>query len=287
MSRRINSFNYMLIPLAMLPIFLHAQFKLKNNSHTTVMKPFFKGQLSPPFSFFLSGFKRNASRADLKKQLEKANKTDTLPSENLTDNRHIDLYNQAPKNSDSNFPAFHNYYFKLPGFTGVISEKSAILSWQSDINENVRFFFIERSTDRKNFIKVGEIDLIGKESLTNFSFTDSSISKALLYYYQVKAFLADGSSITSDFIPVKNSIVELKASLSPGVKQNTLVLKTNQPVRKIEVIKIDGQTVYRNKKVNQEEVINIVDYLPGSYTIKIIGHNGFVTLLFFKKESKN
>lgn len=175
----------------------------------------------------------------------------------------------------------------MPGFTGVISENSANLSWQTDINENVRFFLIERSSDRINFYKVGEIDLDGKANVKNFSFSDSSISDSLLYYYQIKALLINGSSMTSDFIPVKNSMVELKASLTPGIKQDILVLKTNQPVRKIEVINIDGQVVYRNKKVNQEELINIIGYLPGSYALKIVGYNGFVTQLFFKKENNN
>jgi hypothetical protein len=288
MRRRINRVNYIFIPLAILPVFLHAQFKLKNNTHRTWMKPLFKGQSLPAFSFLLPGIKRNVNRIDTIKQADKKmTLTNTISSENRADYRPFDLYNQAAKNNDSNYPEFHDYYFKMPGFTGVISDNSATLSWHTDINENVRFFLIERSTDRKDFNKIGEIDLAGKESVKNFYFTDCSISNSLLYYYQIKALLMDGSSITSYFIPVKNSMVELKTSLSRGSEKDILVLKTNQPTRKIEVINTDGQVVFRNKKASQEETINISEYLPGSYALKITGHNGFVTQLFFKKENSN
>jgi len=50
---------------------------------------------------------------------------------------------------------------------------------------------------------------------------------------------------------------------------------------------MDGQVVFSNKNMSNEEVINIREYLPGSYTLKISGYNGFVTQLFFKKENFN
>jgi len=94
--------------------------------------------------------------------------------------------------------------------------------------------------------------------MKNFSFTDSSISNSLLYYYQLKAMLIDGSSLISDFIPVKNSMVELKASLSMGSVKDILMLKTNQPIRKIEIINKDRQVVYRNKKkVRRSPLISV------------------------------
>ena len=285
MLRRINRINYILIPLAMLPVFLHAQFKLKSNTQNTFMKSLFNRQSLPVYSFFLSGFKKNVNRADTIIQGDKKkNLSDTFSLAHLKDKRSLDLIKLAGKKSKSNYPAFQYYYLKTTGFAGVFSENSVNLNWQTDSNENVRFFVIERSTDRKNFNKVGEIDLAEKSSSNNFYFTDSSISNSLLYYYQVKALLIDGSSLMSDFIPVKNSMVELKASLYSGAKQDIFVLKTNQPVRKIEIINIDGQVIFRNKKVGQEEAINISEYVSGSYALKIIGHNGFVTQLFFKKE---
>gem|GEM_PF-2363067 len=288
MRGRINRINFVLMPLAVAPVPLHAQFKLKNNTHNTLIKPPVHGQPLPVFSFYLPVFKKSDNRTDTCKQADKGTKlTDTLILRNPVDYPSDDLYNQAAKIKESIYPSFQNRYFKLPGFAGVISENSANLSWQTTINENVRFFFIERSTDRKNFHKVGEIDLAGKSSMKNFSFTDSSISNSLLYYYQVKALLTDGSTLTSDCISIKNSMVELKASLSIDSIKDILVLRTNQPVRKIEIINMDGQVVFSNKNLSQEEVINIREYLPGSYTLKISGYSGFVTQLFFKKENFN
>jgi hypothetical protein len=262
---------------------LHAQIKLKTDLHNKLLSPLIQSHSFPVFSFYLSGLKKNSFRTDTIKQLGKTNIIDTLSSENLANDNFSDLYSQAAKIKESNYPAFHNYYFKLPGFTGMISANRANLNWQTNINENVRYFLIERSTDRKNFNKIGEIDLAGKESMKSFYFTDSSISNSFLYYYHVKALLIDGSTLTSDIIPVKNSMMELKAFLSPGSEKDILVLKTNQSVRKIEVINTEGQIIFRNKKVSQEETINISKYLPGSYTLKILGHNGFVIQLFFKK----
>jgi hypothetical protein len=271
----------------MLPMFSCAQFQFKRNAFTTMTRSLLKNQTVPLFSFF-KVYKKSTNTADtLMKSDKKISMTGNLYQQNRINNRLVEIYNQAAEKSETNYPTFENYYFKLAFFAGVIYENRTHLSWQTDINENIRYFFIERSTDRRTFNKVGEIDLFGKASLKNFYFTDSSISNSLLYYYQVKALLIDGSYMISEFIPVKNGEVELIATLSPGKEKDLLVLKTNQPVRKIEAINTEGEVVFRNKKVSREETVNISEYLPGSYTLKIIGNNGFVTQLFFKKEDNN
>jgi len=51
-----------------------------------------------------------------------------------------------------------------------------------------------------------------------------------------------------------------------GATNPNTIAKANQPVRKIEIINMDGQVIFRNKKISQEESIKVREYLPGLYT---------------------
>ena len=209
--------------------------------------------------------------------------SDSVSTQQWTDRRSLYLCDQAEKKSLSGFPSFPESYLNLSGLTAVGKDNVIQLFWQVDINENIKWFFIERSADRKIFYKTGEIDLIDKTNQKVFCFKDTATLSKPVYYYQVKALLVDGSSMMSDIIPVKNGAVAFEAFLNVGTEKDTWIVSANQQVKKIEIMDTDGRIVYKNKNINLPAIIDIMQYANGPYAVRVFGENGFVTQLFIKK----
>lgn len=225
-----------------------------------------------------------ARKSDSKYPVANAKKTINPPDVTIRkDNTPFERNKKADQDTSGIFPQFYTRYLKLARFAGVSLDSVVYLKWQADIDEKFRWFIIEKSVDRKYFLKAGELDLEEMSDRRDFYFTDTVFKKEAVYYYQVKALLNDGSFMISDFIPVKNNAVVLKATLIPVSGENKLLLRTNLPVKKIEIINTEGEVVFRNKEIGKEEIVDVGFLKTGRYSLRVFGFDGYETQLFIER----
>ena len=94
-------------------------------------------------------------------------------------------------------------------FRAEPAQNKTTISWKTGQEENVSKFHIERSTNNKEFIKVGEVEAKGNNS--EYEFEDESISRMKnIYYYRLKVVNNDGTFQYSESLPVIPNISSIK-----------------------------------------------------------------------------
>lgn len=227
---------------------------------------------------------------------EEMKKTDTVPSRQLkdtgkyfsrdslwSDRKALYLYDNINKDSANPFPAFPQFYFSLSGFAAKFTDSAIIIHWTADINENVRWFIIERSIDGRNFYMAGEIDLTGKWNHKDFTFLDKTGFKKPRYYYQIKALLGDGSSMTSKTIIVTNLSHVMRVWFQTNDVNGEKELMADKAVKKIEIMDVNSKIVFRSSHIKLPFRIPYEKLKAGTFAIKVFSENDFVTQVLIKK----
>lgn len=98
---------------------------------------------------------------------------------------------------------------ELLEFRAEPAQNMITLTWKTGQENNVSSFQIERGTNNKNFIKIGEVGAKGSNS--DYEFQDESISRTRsIYYYRLRLINSDGSFQLSDILPVIPNISSIK-----------------------------------------------------------------------------
>jgi hypothetical protein len=107
---------------------------------------------------------------------------------------------------------FFNLLFadaEIMEFRAEPAQNKTTISWKTGQEENVTKFHVERSTNNKDFTKVGEVDAKGSNS--EYEFEDESISRMKnIYYYRLKVINNDGTFQFSESLPVIPNISSIK-----------------------------------------------------------------------------
>ena len=98
---------------------------------------------------------------------------------------------------------------ELASFKGFVTERSNILEWQTESEENTMVFLVERSLDgKRDFIEIGRIDAFGNStSLRSYELEDGS--PVSLGYYRLRIVDFDGTFEYSDVIAVERSKTQI------------------------------------------------------------------------------
>ena len=98
---------------------------------------------------------------------------------------------------------------ELRDFKGYIMERSNMLKWQTESEENTMVFLVERSLDGlRDFNEIGRVDAFGNStSLRSYELEDAN--PVSLAYYRLRIVDFDGTFEYSDVIAVERSKTEI------------------------------------------------------------------------------
>jgi hypothetical protein len=86
-------------------------------------------------------------------------------------------------------------------FRGAPSENRIVLNWKTGDEDNIDLFMIERSSNDKDFSKIGEVPSKGDQS--EYEYIDSNLTSVKnIYYYRLKIRRTNGTFQISESISV-------------------------------------------------------------------------------------
>jgi len=170
--------------------------------------------------------------------------------------------------------------------SATLKNEVATINWNTQGEEKVATYTVEKSTDAKNFNKVGEAVVAKNSTTASYSATDKNIANGNTYY-RIKATNLDGSVQYSNIAKLSTYDLELSTyNLYPNpLKGKALTIQINNVAAgKYTVIIYNalGQKVV-NQVVAHEGAIanhamNIGTQLSaGVYTVSILGSEGKVS----------
>ncbi len=108
-------------------------------------------------------------------------------------------------------------------FYGVRADKINHIYWETDVEENVKIFKVERSTDAQNFVEIGSIDPNNKPS--KYSFDDRTATPGVINYYRIVSFEKTGERKTTNVISLGSVEGEVAVTnIFPNPVQNSFTM---------------------------------------------------------------
>jgi hypothetical protein len=148
-----------------------------------------------------------------------------------------------------------------------------LLKWKVATEENLSGYTVEKSTDGRNFSKIG---FVAANGVNNYSFTDTKSSATS--YYRIKSVDVDGKYAYSTVAMVKSgkSLIVLKAFPSPIIRNLTIQHPTALAGSIITISAEDGRVM---KSVvpaqgTQQTEIDLSTARSGLYLIRFTNSNG-------------
>jgi hypothetical protein len=175
-------------------------------------------------------------------------------------------------------------------FEGRLDNNFVALNWTSGIEEDNDHFVIERRFESENdFAQIGIVAASSLPALLrhDYEFNDLDIDKSGIYYYRLKQISLDGTYNYSKIISIRvNSVNEqLKAVVFPNPVSDFLNFELWIPEdTELEwnIFDSSGKMVKQSsmsqvkKRGKYSERINVIDFIPGNYTIQIKSSNGVI-----------
>ena len=163
---------------------------------------------------------------------------------------------------------FANDYNIDFGFTGmvlplkqikveaVLNENKVDINWNTIEEFDIKKYYVERSTDGKNFSEVGSLSSKGDGSFSYQLTDDISKTEASTIYYRVRVEELNGKIRYTETVKV-NPGTEISVGLSPNPFVDNFSLSVKNEKRtevRIRILNAAGQMVY-NRKVQMERGI--------------------------------
>lgn len=201
---------------------------------------------------------------------------------------------QADINSFSSFyfgdPSMIPLPLELISFKGTLLNNDAFLQWETSNENNSSHFEVERSTDGKNFKKIGTVAASGNNAGAKYSYTDYDADKqsSALLYYRLKMVDNDGSSSYSHIISLLLNSPIPSVIVYPNPINDVLNLRISLAVATqlhIQVTDMQGRVIYRRTKLagNGTDEININTKLWPAQSYSIIVTDSKSKILITKK----
>jgi len=162
--------------------------------------------------------------------------------------------------SDVNLP------IKLLSFSGKKGINSNQLSWSTTSEINFRRYEIERSTNGRDFTKIGHINSNElKEVIKYYSFIDDN-PKEGINYYRIKILDKDNSYAYSNIVSILNG-GQTEFLLSPNPVSDYISIPEDALLSKFTLLNANGQFIKGGKIETYK--LNVSD-LPGGFYFLII-----------------
>ncbi len=209
----------------------------------------------------------------------------TYALDGTSNNNHGVLTNFALSGTTSNYtlsapitplPVVFSY------FTGLPSNGSSLLRWQTAQEENSSFFAVERSTDNKTYVGIGRLSAAGNSSLPqSYSFTDQAPGSGT-NFYRIRETDLDGKFMYSPVISLNFSTASHADILVyPNPTRQTLNYVVTSPGNnraQAQITDLSGRLVI-NSPIQLSAGINslsleIRSLVPGIYVLRVVPQSG-------------
>ena len=162
---------------------------------------------------------------------------------------------------------------ELAYFTGKTQSNGNLLQWKTFTELNNDYFVLQRSTDGKNFVNIGNVNAAANGAYSNnYQFLDTA-PKQNINYYRLLSIDFDGTQHYSLVIVLDNSANPI-FTLSPNPANNQVTLSFTTPINantKILLTDLSGKTVtiYNNPANSQSVTINRHNLPKGLYFVQV------------------
>lgn len=174
---------------------------------------------------------------------------------------------------------------ELTKFTAQKANAAVKLAWSTASELNNSHYDIERSTNGKEFTKIGEISGYGStQEARTYTFMDEKPSA--VNYYRLRQVDFDGTATLSKAVSVnfdKNSSIKVYPNVAKD--KINIEMNMNDGSADLMVLNLLGQVLKSQKVQNTEGSIslNINDLPNGSYIIRLVSKSGEMTQRFEKQ----
>ena len=161
----------------------------------------------------------------------------------------------------------------LVSFTAREAYEAVQLDWQTASELNNHHFEIERSTDGKNYEKIGTVNGQGTSNLVKrYAFTDKNYRSKHLYY-RLKQVDFDGKFSYSKIVTVTGQAEKKTISLYPNPAQQYLRISSEEGIEtgQLQILNALGQSV-KNITIQSREnkwQVNIAELPAGTYFLNM------------------
>ncbi len=196
-------------------------------------------------------------------------------------------------NSKNNFIvarySLSTFPLNLLTFTAKRANNTNLLNWTTAQEVNADRFEIERSSNGKEFSKIGIVSSqLSAGSIHKYSYTDNSpLTTAHSLYYRLKMLDRDGQFTYSPIRQLTINHSTLSIAIFPNPAKDNLQLQLESDKQKtinLQVVSQDGKVVLSNQVIVLQgaslQNININKLVSGHYFLKVIGEK---TVLKFEK----
>ena len=155
-------------------------------------------------------------------------------------------------------------------FSGQLVGNSTHLQWKTATEQNNLGFEVERSTDGRNFAKVGFVAAQNQRDLNSYIFDDNTIIKGNKYYYRLKQVNIDGRFSYSEIVDV-SYLGKQPFTWYPNPVRDILVVDGNTGAvnSMISISDLSGKLVYRSRMPAGKMEISTSTWAAGIYTVRI------------------
>ena len=165
------------------------------------------------------------------------------------------------------------------------SKTQNLITWKTNDTEKGHFEIERADTKKKNFVKIGEVEV--SESLNNYSFVDENIFEGKSFY-RIKSVNEIGRTNYSKIVSSNyEDALPFKVYPNPVEGNELFILPTAEKESiHVEIYSLSGQRLI-NKDVNPEvdKSVNTSNLSKGVYFLKISDVNGHI--LYTEKVIKN
>jgi hypothetical protein len=167
------------------------------------------------------------------------------------------------------------------GFTGKVIDKNTYLNWETASEINNQGFEVQRSVDGLIFEPIGFVNGYGNSAKNQqYEFVHAYSNAA---YYRLKQMDFDGKSALSHIIRL--SLVEKAITLYPNPSKNAITIQSPSMIQEMIIYDHHGKLMNQSTVIHANEwILNITEWLPGIYFMKIISEDGVQSIHKFYKQ---
>lgn len=146
----------------------------------------------------------------------------------------------------------------------------SLLQWKTAQADNFSHFEVERAGVDGNFVNIGQVNYPALDDRSNekdFSFVDPTPLDGD-NYYRLKLIDLDNSFEFSDIKTINFNAASLEVFPNPVAKGNSLQVKTNKVLGKIQIVDANGKLVRQVNHSGGELNIQTENMVTGMYYIK-------------------
>jgi hypothetical protein len=177
---------------------------------------------------------------------------------------------------------------QMLGLTGYARDTENLLSWTTASEVNNHSFIIGKSTDGKNYIKIGEEEGSGNSSSKiDYEFIDKKINHPIIYYRLTQVDF-DGSSKTIGNIFITRELDNIIAYPNPASDKLTFTFNTSlKGIYNLEFVDVQGRVVSESlilENTNSANSIIFNELKEGLYLVRILHNNLIIETIKIIKE---